>query len=501
MNKEDLDINVKKEMTEDLTQILNGITEDVKKMKDDMETLSDTIIDDKDNDDFLKLVRKMDYKGFDDKEEAEEVKKTSNNPKKRLKKWVYVALIILVVGIIFGTYKIINNKNIAKKKEEETKIIENIKSHYNKYVKVDSDTELYEKENDNYKKIGTIYKDVQLELSDTNITINTKYFKIKDMDYYVKALDVSKIDELKESDTRYKNYLPFNINIVTKDNFTIYLDDDKLITLNKEMEFPVIINNYNDKYYVEYNNKLVNISKDDVSKTIEKNNTDKKNQSKITTFAYHRVHDTDEKCTDPYICIKKESFDKQMKYLSENKYFTLNLNELYMYLKGSLQVEKGVVITFDDGYLFKSADEVLDKYKLNGTMFVISSDFSDYSVFKNLKAIDVQSHTHNMHRNYVCAGGNQGGAILCAGKDRIIADLKKSVDVLGVEPIAIAYPFYDYNDTAISALKEAGFKMAFIGAAGVNGKSTPKVTNLYKIPRMTIWEDYLTSFNKWKSYL
>ena len=52
---------------------------------------------------------------------------------------------------------------------------------------------------------------------------------------------------------------------------------------------------------------LVNISKDDVEKTKENKNTDKKNQSKITTLAYHRVYDTTDSCTDPYVCIKKEN--------------------------------------------------------------------------------------------------------------------------------------------------------------------------------------------------
>ena len=34
---------------------------------------------------------------------------------------------------------------------------------------------------------------------------------------------------------------------------------------------------------------------------------DKKNQAKITTLAYHRVYDKDDKCTDAYVCIKKEN--------------------------------------------------------------------------------------------------------------------------------------------------------------------------------------------------
>ena len=382
MNKEDFNFDIDKEKTEEFTEILNNINEDAKSLDNNFDKEFTTRNDINRNDDFLNLVKKMDYKGFDEQEEKDTPRK---NPKKRLKKWVYIALLILVVGIIFGTYKIINGKNIAKKKEEEAKIIENIKSHYNQYVKVLRDTDLYTKEAGGFKKIGTIYKDVNIELEDVKIDLNTSHFEIKDLGYYIKVDDVSKIDELSENSDRYKKYLPFNSNIVTKDSFTMYLDNDKYLTLDKEMEFPIIINNYDDKYYVEYNNKLVSISKDDVSKTVESKNTDKKSQSKITTFAYHRVADTNDKCTDSYICIKKANFDKQMKYLSDNNYVTLNLDELYMYLKGYLQIEKAVVITFDDGYLFQAADEVLDKYKLNGTMFVISGDFSEYSRFEGLR--------------------------------------------------------------------------------------------------------------------
>ena len=487
MNK---DNSIDHEVTEELTDLINQIDES------EIETLDEK--DDKTkrkaHDDFSDLVRKRDYKGY-----KPPVNKNKSH-KRKLKKWVYVVLIILFVGTVFGGYKIVNRRNIIKDNEEKTKILDNIKSHYNQYVKVSNDTSLYEKDGSNYQEVGTVYKDANLELEEMNIDLNTKYFKIKNLDYYVAYSDVSEGDEQADSD-RYKKYVPFNINIVTKKGFTMYDGNEKVITLNKEMEFPVIINNFENKYYVEYNNRLVSISKDDVSKTLEKKNTEKKNQSKMTTLAYHRVYDTDEKCTDAYICTKKSLFDKQMNYLAENNYLSLTMNELYMYLKGNLQVEKGVTITFDDGYLYKSADEVLDKYHLNGTMFVISGNFKEYDEFKNLKAIDIQSHTHNMHTNYVCSGGNQGGAILCASKEKIVEDLKKSITLLEVEPIALAFPFYDYNENAINALKEVGFKMSFIGRAGVMGKATPKVTNVYKIPRMTVWDESLMSFNTWKGYL
>ena len=453
------------------------------------------------DEDFSTVVKKRDYRGCSRELEEKEPEIKKNHGKKKLKKWVYVLILLLLLGGGFIGYKVYSDKQDAEKKEENEKIIAEIKEHFGDYVEVTDDTVLFEKDSDEYKEIGKVYKGAILNLQEEDINTDTKYFHIKDIDLYIKYSDVKKSEEEKNSD-RYKKYLPFNINIVTNDSFTMYIDDDKYITMDKEMEFPVIINNYDNKYYVEYNGKLVSISKDDVNNTKENKNTEKKNQSKITTLAYHRVYDTSDKCTDPYVCLKKEVFDKQMKYLSDNDYFSLTLPEMYMYLKGNLQIEKGVVITFDDGYLFKASDEVLDKYGLNGTMFVISGDFvNKYDQFKDLAAIEIQSHTHKMHKNYVCPGGNQGGKMLCAGKAAIVEDLKTSHEALGITPFGFAYPFYDYNETVISALKEAGIKMAFVGRAGVLGRATPKVTDVYKIPRMTVWEESLMSFNTWKGYL
>ena len=190
-----------------------------------------------------------------------------------------------------------------------------------------------------------------------------------------------------------------------------------------------------------------------------------------------------------------------MKYLKDNNYFSLTMEEMYLYLLGKLQIEKGIVITLDDGYLYQDANDILNKYDLNGTIFVISSYFKDITPYKNLSNLYLQSHTHNMHRNYVCPGGNQGGAILCASEKEIKNDLELSLEKLEVEPWAIAYPFYDYNDKAIKVLKETDFKMAFIGRYNTMGKAYPNKTNLYKIPRMTVWEESIMNFNEWKSFL
>ena len=437
----------------------------------------------------------MKKKNIDDIEIIDDEK-----PKRKLKKKSLLLLLIplIVVGGVIG-FVVINNQNKQKRLEEERKLLEEIKSHYGEYVKVTEKTSLLVKKDDKYEEEMIVYPDVILELDELEPNVDTKYFKLKNNDYYIDYHNIEK-DSKEDSDNRYKNYIPFNENIVTKDKFTLFDGEKEAFSFNKSMEFPIIINDYEDKYYIEYHNKLLNISKDDVKETKKASNTEKKNQSKITTLAYHQVEDEGVQCKDLYVCINKENFDKEMKYLKDNNYFTLTMEELYMYLNGNIQVEKGIVLTFDDGYKAKSTIEILEKYDLMGTIFVITKSFDNMDSFKS-DNLFVQSHTHNMHRNYVCPGGSQGGAILCSSEKEIKDDLKLSIEKTGEEPWAMAYPFYDYNEKALKAVKDVGFKMSFVGRAGVMGKATPKVTNLYKIPRMTVWDLSIMSFSEWKSYL
>ena len=237
----------------------------------------------------------------------------------------------------------------------------------------------------------------------------------------------------------------------------------------------------------------------------------RKNKDYITTLCYHRVN-MENKCTDSSICIKQNSFDQQMKYLKDNSILTLTMEEMYMYINGFVQLPKSVLITLDDGWGLEGAIKVFEKYGLHGISFAPTYRIEDNSftidTFKS-DSIEVQSHTHNMHRNYVCSkslssigSSSQGGAILCESEDYIKSDLKKSIELienLGKNKvIGLAYPFYDYNDRAIKLLKESGFKMGFGGTFSTNGKS--KVgTDPYKVPRRTIFDT--TSFNTWKGYL
>lgn len=411
---------------------------------------------------------------------------------------ILVLVLLVIVGVLLYIFNYLDEREQERIRREEQELVQTIEGHFNNYVEVTKDTSLYTcDENNSCTVKGIVYQNVELELEEMTIDKNTKYFYIPLLDSFVSYQDVEPIDELETFNERYKSYLPFNKNVVTNDEFTLYRDDKKVYTFKESMSFPIIINNHDGKYYVEYNNQLFYLLEDDVLKIVNSSNTKLKNAKSITTFCYHRVYDTDEKCTDIYICKKKSKFEQEMAYLKDNGYLTLTMEEMYLYLTGKLQVQKGVLVTFDDGYLMESAIEVLEEYNLNGNLFVITSRFKDFSIFKSPN-LALHSHTHAMHTAGQCAGyGYQGGGILCLSKQKVLDDLKTSRNLLN-DPIALAYPFYDYNTRAIELLEEAGFKMAFIGLGGTKGKASPGV-NLYKIPRVTIWDT--TSFSKWKGYL
>jgi peptidoglycan/xylan/chitin deacetylase (PgdA/CDA1 family) len=164
------------------------------------------------------------------------------------------------------------------------------------------------------------------------------------------------------------------------------------------------------------------------------------------------------------------------------------MEELEMFLDKKIRVPKDTVaITLDDGIFLDNSIPLVEKYKIYATFFIITSKV-DVTKYFDSKYARFESHTDDLHNNYKCPLNkptSQGGQMLCEEDDNIVADLKLSQEKLD-ESYYFAYPFFDYNDNAIKALKEAGFKMAFIGQLNTNGYSDSK-TDRYLLRRKTIF--------------
>ena len=391
-------------------------------------------------------------------------------------------MLILLIGSIVYLSTEKDNETLDNKTNEE------IKEHYNKYVITNNETKLYELLNGKYIEKGYISKNIELELMDKQVD-DKEYFQIKsnDINYYVYYKDITPIDNLNVKDNRYKNYIVFNENVVTN-NLTIFYDekDNELYRINQSYTLPIIIKDGN-KYGVEFNKELVYLKKDNVKEVIKSNNTELKNSSGIGVLNYHAFYDEnnlEEKndCTTE-ICHSKTQFKSHLEYIKENNILSVTAKEVEMYIDGEIQLPKSVFITIDDGGKTDVAIDLLEKYKMNATIFLVTSWF-DPSSYRKSEYIEFHSHTHNMHNGGKCPGG-QGGEIKCLPEEEILSDLKASREVLNGSTV-FCYPFYEYNDYAINLVKEAGFTMAFIGESNNSDNLVHVGSDKFKLRRFVI---------------
>ena len=412
---------------------------------------------------------------------------------KKNKKIIIIILVLLISAIIgfiiYNQIKENNRKQEQIKLEEQQQNQNNLKndilSHYNKYVITEDIINLYKLDNKKYVKSGSIGKNQILKLKDTDITYKDTYLPLETFDgYFIYYKDVDKTDEQEEHNQRYKNYIPYNENIVTKENVKFYDEDNNLVySFNSIFELPIIIKDEN-RYGVEYSNRLLYINKEDVKEIKENNNTDLTNTKSIAVLNYHFFYDntlaSERKNCDQTICLSTQMFRQHLDYIKNNNIFTPTLEEFEMYLDEKIQLPKSVVITIDDGWRSEQGIAVLEEYELNATVFLITVYHEEVPFLHAYKYVEYHSHSDNLHNQGDCPNG-QGGAIQCKDREYLLNDLKISSEKLGGSKY-FCYPFYEYNDYSISILKEAGYTMAF---AGGNRRAYIGVDK-YQIPRFAI---------------
>lgn len=95
------------------------------------------------------------------------------------------------------------------------------------------------------------------------------------------------------------------------------------------------------------------------------------------------------------VTVTPEVFDGQMRYLAEQGYRTLSLDELGAYLRGELALrERAVVVTFDDGWLdnYRYAFATLARYRIKATIFVVTGRTGQCGCQEGAAAAEIPSH-------------------------------------------------------------------------------------------------------------
>jgi peptidoglycan/xylan/chitin deacetylase (PgdA/CDA1 family) len=183
--------------------------------------------------------------------------------------------------------------------------------------------------------------------------------------------------------------------------------------------------------------------------------------------------------------VPEQQFKQQMKYIKDNGYSTITLDQLYEFIQENKPLpEKSVVITFDDGYVdnYQYAYPILKEFNLNATVFVLpntidkSKNYMTSSQLKELQAngIDIQSHTL-VHEE-----------LTTLSYEKQLFSLKESKitleKVLGKKVKYIAYPYAKYNNDTIKAAMNAGYTMGFI----LGGKVARKNDGIYTLHRISV---------------
>ena len=180
----------------------------------------------------------------------------------------------------------------------------------------------------------------------------------------------------------------------------------------------------------------------------------------VPVLMYHSI--TYEKGND--VCLPPEKLEEQFKYLKDNGYYTITLNELYEYLTNNTPIpQKSVVLTFDDGYEnnYTAMFPILKKYNFKATIFVITSNIdkdprsltSSQLLEMEKYGVDIESHTVN-HDNLKEITKDKQLETLVQSKQYLEKLLNKKVNYM-------AYPYGAHNNDAVEAVKAAGYTMAF----------------------------------------
>lgn len=208
-------------------------------------------------------------------------------------------------------------------------------------------------------------------------------------------------------------------------------------------------------------------------------------------------------------------FEKQMKYLKDNDYKTISVDEFKNWYDGNIEYpKKTILITFDDGdyeqyYLVLP---ILKKYNFKATSFIVGSrtKLTTFNFINNQKSnyigldkineigkkypnFEFQSHSYDLHYR------NAGKMPIEYFKDYydLTSDFIKNKK-FGFR--YIAYPYGAYTKEMILAAKNNNIEMGFAFDKYVCAKRT---SPRYVIPRIKIngqikYEDYV---KKLKSFL
>lgn len=226
-------------------------------------------------------------------------------------------------------------------------------------------------------------------------------------------------------------------------------------------------------------------------------------KSGVPILGYHNVVPDAQKKSEYFgniYTMAVSDFERQMKYLSDNHYHTLTLDEVYDWYYGKNELPpKSVVLTFDDGFeTFNTiVKPILEKYNLHATCFVIgilTQDNPDFYEFLkqdelvNTENVAYYSHSFNMH----VSTGILEKKIETMTAEEINQDFLMNKGF--VDDTYFAYPFGRPSKYSRDVLIENKVKLGF-GYA--QNRRAMRSDDAYLLPRFLMYSFMNMTWFKW----
>ena len=325
------------------------------------------------------------------------------------------------------------------------------------------------------------------ELKKSNNVVSKKENNKPDVNAYVNVLFEQK--EEKKKSFILKLFVFMIIICIIGIGVYLFID-------NKDRIINKILNNEHVKNIMNKSDESKNENKEDKTETKK---TETQYTDKIAILTFHRI--TTEETKTKYFKDNEwvesvDMFEQQMKYLHDNNYKTLNLDEFNCWYDSECNYsKKTVVLTFDDGDLsfYYLVAPVLKKYDLQGTIFIVGSrteekekmEFSDTKrlfiakeTIENSKEkypnVHYESHSYDFHDS-----DNKKKVY-----DMTRVELQEDFDKMKeYEFKYIAYPFGNYDEALLEKTEDNGYIMGFTFR---NYDYATRNSKRYEIPRFKV---------------
>ncbi len=193
--------------------------------------------------------------------------------------------------------------------------------------------------------------------------------------------------------------------------------------------------------------------------------------------------------------ISPKLFEKDLKYLKDNQYTAVFIQDLIAYVdNGTPLPERPVLITFDDGFynnylyaypllreydmkaIFSIIGELTDKY----SMINDKNAYYSYMTWDNVKElnasgyVEIQNHSYDMHANNTSRRGTmqKSGESQEAYQLALENDIGEFQDMItemtGMTPTTFTYPYGYISKSSKDILKDMGFRATLSCSEGLN---------------------------------